>query len=168
MTAAMTSIFNGRWPEMSSFNIFIKTSHFDHLFFFLVFKQTNLCNSLKYSFSLQWPKYININSTVCIREKKKKNTHMPWTCTEHTGTHMVYWNKKGIFLIGNGRDHHINFQELRYRNARKTQKDPFVQRACFSLDFTVNYVGKTVFIYQIQTQKEALENYQMNIQLNLQ
>lgn len=90
---------------------------------------------------------------------------MPWTCTEHTGTHMVYWNEKWVFLIDTGRDHHINFQELLYRTAGKTQKDPFVQRACFSLDFTVNYVGKTVFI---QTQKEALEIYQMNIQLNLQ
>lgn len=36
----MTSIFNGGRPEMSSFNIFIKT-HFDHLFFFFGFKQTN-------------------------------------------------------------------------------------------------------------------------------
>lgn len=162
----MTSIFNGRRPEMSSFNIFIKT-HFDHLFFFLVSnKQTNLCNSLKYSFSLQRLKYININSTLCIKKKEKKNTHMPWTCTEHTGTHMVYWNEKGIVVIDKGRDHHINFQELLYRTAGKTQKDPFVQS--FSLDFTVNYVGKTVFIYQIQTQKEALENYQRNIQLNLQ
>lgn len=25
----------------------------------------------------------------------------------------------------------------------------------FSLDFTVNYVGKTAFIYQIQTQKSS-------------
>lgn len=73
----------------------------------------------------------------------------------------------------------MNFQELLYRTAGEIQKDPFVQRACFFfffLDFTVNYVGKTVFIYyiqyvpisQIQTQKESLENYQMNIQLNLQ
>lgn len=33
------------------------------------------------------------------------------------------------------------------------------------LDFTVNYAGRTVFIYQ--TQKEALENYRMNIQFRL-
>lgn len=54
---------------------------------------------------------------------------------------------------------------LLYRTADKRQKDPFVQRACFPLDFTVNYVDKTVFIYHIQyvsisliqTQKEALE-----------
>lgn len=58
----------------------IKTSHFDHLFLFFGFKQTNPCNSLKYSFSLQRLKYININSTVCIRKKEKKNTH---TCHEH-------------------------------------------------------------------------------------
>lgn len=82
---------------------------------------------------------------------------------------LLYWNEKGIFLIDNGGGgYHINFQELLYRTAGKTQKDPFVQRACFFLDFTVNYVGKTVFIYLVQTQKEALENYQMNKQLNLQ
>lgn len=40
------------------------------------------------------------------------------------------------------------------------QKDLFV-----SLDFTVNYAGRTVSIYQ--TQKEALENYRMNIQFKL-
>lgn len=61
----------------------------------------------------------------------------------------------------------MNFQELLYHTAGKTQKDQFIPRACFPLDFTVNYVGKTVFIYQIQTQKEALENDQMNIQLTI-
>lgn len=74
------------------------------------------------------------------------------------GTHRY---AHGILKRG-GRDHRMNFQELLYPTAGKTQKDPFVPRVC--LDFTVNYVGKTVFIYQIQTRKEALENDQMNIQ----
>lgn len=70
---------------------------------------------------------------------------------------MVY--RKEYFSLTERRDHHINFQELLYRTAGNTQKDPFVQRAsCFSLEFTVNYVVKTVFIYQVQTQAEALEN----------
>lgn len=160
----MTSIFNGRWPEMSSFNIFIKTSHFDHLFF--GFKQTDLCNSLKYSFSLQRLKYININSTVCIKKKKRRahtcrehaqNTQVRTRYTETRKEYFFHWQKEGssYSFPGTSVPH----------TADKTQKDPFVQRACFSLDFTVNYVDKTVFIYhiqyvptsQIQTQKEALE-----------
>lgn len=52
VTAGLTSIFNGRWPEMSSLNIFIKTSHF--AFFFVPTNKTNLCNSLKSRFSSQW------------------------------------------------------------------------------------------------------------------
>ena len=115
----MTSIFNGRWPEMSSFNIFIKTSHFDHFFFlFLVSnKQTNLCNSPKYSFSLQRLKYININSTECIR-KKKEGTHTRTHTHTHTHTHtchehaqntqvrtwyternISHWHKGGIIIL---------------------------------------------------------------------
>ena len=85
----------------------------------------------------------------------------------HRYAHGILKRERDISRRRRGGDHHINFQELLYRTAGKTQKDPFVQRV-FLPDFTVNYVGKTVFIYPIQTQTEALENYQMNIQLNLQ
>lgn len=60
----MTSIFNGRWPEMSSFNIFIKTYLFG-------LKQTNLCNSRK-QFLLTAAEVHKYHST---EDRKKKNTH---------------------------------------------------------------------------------------------
>lgn len=60
----MTSIFNGRRPEMSSFNIFIKTYLFG-------LKQTNLCNSLK-QFLLTAAEVHKYHST---EKKKPKNTH---------------------------------------------------------------------------------------------
>lgn len=149
-------------------------------FFFFCFKQTNLCNSLKYSFSLQRLKYININSTVCIKKKEKKNTH---TCREHaqntrvrtryTETRKEYFSlTKGGIIIWISR----NFCTVLLAKYKKIHSFKGHVFFFFFLDFTVNYVGKTVFIYyiqyvpisQIQTQKESLENYQMNIQLNLQ
>lgn len=64
-------------------------------------------------------KYININSTVCNRGYKGKNkmrvhthTHTPWTCTEHTCMHMVYWNKEEGIVVW-------KFKELLYH--RETQ-----------------------------------------------
>lgn len=54
---------------------------------------TNLCNSWKYSFSLQRLKYININSTLCFKKMKITHTHMQRTCTTHSYT-PLYWNKK--------------------------------------------------------------------------
>lgn len=153
MIAGMMSIFNGRWPEMSSFNIFIKTSHFDQLF---CFKQTNLCNSLKYSFSLQRQKYININSTVCIRKKEKKeHTHAMNMHRTHRYAHGIlqregnisHWQKGGIIIIISG-----NFCTVLL--AKHKEIHSFKDHV-FPLDFTVSYVGKTVFIYQIQTQKNS-------------
>lgn len=132
----MTSIFNGRWPEMSSFNIFIKTYLFG-------LKQTNLCNSRK-QFLLTAAEVHKYHST-----EEKEKTRTPWTCTEHTGVYTAYRKEEEDIRI---------FQGLLYRIGINAER--FV-----SLDFTVNYAGRTVFIYQ--TQNEALENYWMNIQFKL-
>lgn len=163
------SIFNGRWPEMSSFNIFIKTSHFDHLLFFC-FKQTNLCNSLKYSFSLQRLKYININSTVCIRKKEKEHAHthavnMHWT---HSYTRGILKQVKKWFVTDKrrGRSRLIRFFRNFCTVPLAKHKRPIRSRSISSssLDFTVNDAGKTVFtcyiqyapIRPIQTKEKAL------------
>lgn len=59
----MTSIFNGRWPEMSSFNIFNKKVSF--------WFKTNLCNSLK-QFLLTAAEVHKYHST---EKRERKNTH---------------------------------------------------------------------------------------------
>lgn len=98
MTARMMSIFNDRWPEMSSFNIFIKTSHFDLFFWGGGVQTNNLCKSLKYSFSLQRLKYVHIDSTLCIN-KTEKHTHAVNMHRTHRYTHGILKQEKEYFCI---------------------------------------------------------------------
>lgn len=84
MTARMTSVFNGRWPEMSSFNIFIKTSHFDPYFGERGFKQTNK--------PLQFTEIQFLLTAAAVHKYqlyalRKRRTH---TCREHAQNTQVH------------------------------------------------------------------------------
>lgn len=76
--------------------------------------------------------------------KRNIHTHTPWTCTEHTGMHMVDWNEEGGIVVWNSR----NFCTTQRR------KKKFLERVC-SADFTVNHVSKTVLIYLDTRQKKS-------------
>lgn len=128
-------------------NIFIKTSHLFGL------KQTNLCNSPKQFLLTAAEAHKYINST----EKEnppKKNTHAMNMHGTHGCAHgLPKPGGRGAYGLCK------NFCTVR----GETQKYSLV-----SLDFTVNYAGRTVFIYQTDTKRTSIKFTEWIYNSNLQ
>lgn len=128
-------------PWMSSFYIFIKTSHLINFFFFHDYQNKATNQPLQFTerhflLTAVYIRYININSTL---GEKTKTSH---TCREHAqNTYTLYsktiWDRRfslgetGLFLL----------DWLPGSSSSSVPVEVF-----FSLwDFTVTYVGKNIF-----------------------